>query len=93
MAIYSVDIHGNEYVKVHSVSDISTTQGAKNKGCRIVPGDNNVTLIKIVSGKYEPDLAILMPGKNKTSSEKGTPITTVSQQEKNAINLLATIKD
>ena len=52
-----------------------------------------VTIIKIVSGKYEPDLAILMPGKNKTTNEKGTPITTLSQQEKDAINLLATIKD
>lgn len=31
IAIYSVDIHGNEYVKVHSVSDISTTQGAKKR--------------------------------------------------------------
>ena len=48
LAVYGADEHGYEYVKVHRMTDIPSTEGAANLGSRIVPTGMEARKYKLV---------------------------------------------
>lgn len=48
IAVYGADEHGYEYVKVHRMTDIPSTEGASNQGSRIVPTGMEARKYKLV---------------------------------------------
>lgn len=71
---FSVDPHGIQYVKAHSLVDFRASRAAKNKGARFVPSTSVVSVFKILDSAMSAKASHLIRKSNETSQVNGTPL-------------------
>ncbi len=72
---YSVDSNGIEAVKIHAISDYSTTASAANQGAPFLPDTSRIETYAVIGAEHKRNIAHLIVTKAKRSSEVGTPLT------------------
>ena len=79
---YSVDSNGIEYVKLHAISDYSTTASAANQGSPFLPeSGGRIETFGVIGAEHKKNVAHLIITKAKRSVEMGTPLTSPTQKE------------
>ena len=78
LAGFSVDEHGSEYVKIHSLTDFNPTKHPKNKGVRFVPTTGIITQYKLLPASAREYVKSLILDSSKTSTVFGVPLSSVS---------------
>ena len=89
LAGYSVDCHGNECVKLHSLTDFSSTNSANNQGSSFIPQGCNIKMYKLVGSEYHKKMQHLICAKLKKASDPGVPLNTVMYEDE--ISFLANL--
>jgi len=79
---YSVDSNGIEYVKLHAISDYSTTASAANQGSPFLPeSGGRIEAFGVIGAEHKKNVAHLIITKAKRSVEMGTPLTSLTLKE------------
>lgn len=89
LAVYGVDSHAIEYVKVHRITDITPTKSARNQGSRIIPRNDKIQGYKLVPGDCEKKIYKLLFSKSKTLHPGITVDSPVNQEEIKFLNSLS----
>ncbi len=71
ISVYSSDIHGSEYIKVHALADFNETASSKNQGPRIIPKGCTALGYKLVFSSDRRKVRGLIVAKTKTASFAG----------------------
>lgn len=74
LAGYSIDEHGIEKVKLHSLTDFQPTASANNQGSTFVPEGCKASMYKLVCAQYYEKLNGLRVSRNQKSINAGFPI-------------------
>lgn len=79
---YSVDSNGIEYVKLHAISDYTTTASAANQGSPFLPeSGGRIEAFGVIGAEHKKNVAHLIITKAKRSVEMGTPLTSPTLKE------------
>ena len=81
LAGFSVDEHGKEYVKLHSLTDFSEKKHPKNQGVRFIPTSGRITEFKILPATKFDDVPHLVCKKAETSQKFGTPMDSMAYHD------------
>lgn len=71
---YSVDSNGIESVKLHAISDYTTTASAANQGSPFLPDTSRIETYAVIGAEHKKNIAHLIVTKAKRSQEVGTPL-------------------
>ena len=71
---YSIDSDGTEKVKIHSISDFTTTASASNQGSPFLPDTNRIETYAVIGAEHRKKVAHLIVAKAKRSTYSGVSI-------------------
>ena len=74
LAGFSVDEHGKEYVKIHSLTDFNPTKHPRNQGVRFIPTSGIITAYKVLPATQYDNVKNLVCKKAETSQKFGSPL-------------------
>lgn len=93
LCIHSVDYHGVESIKMHSMTDFSAIKTLGAQGAAVLPPGSKILSYGIIGAEYKAQLNGLILSKNERSRVAGTPINTQNAELAKAVNIaLALIK-
>lgn len=78
---YSIDSNGIEHVKLHAISDYTTTASAANQGAPFLPEANRIETYAVIGAEHRKKVAHLIVTKSKRSSDVGIPLTSPTFKE------------
>ena len=78
---YSVDHNGTECVKLHAISDYTTTSSATNQGSPFVPKDWQIQTFATIGAEHLKKVEHLIVVKAKRAADPGTTLASVSLKD------------
>ena len=94
LLIESLDHNGQEFIKLHALTDFSIVKTKGAAGASILPQDNSILLQKfgLIESYHHSKVRKLVVPRTKRSSEKGTPEDTNSESLAQEIAYINTLK-
>ena len=78
---YSVDSDGIQHVKLHSISDYTTTQSAVNEGSAFIPQNDKVLKYAVIGAEHKRKVKHLIVPKRERSNNAGPALTSPTIQD------------
>jgi len=74
LALFSIDVNGTKFVKLHTLSEFNTTKSGKSKGARFVPNPGKIFECKLVKSYDYKKVQPLICTSKETTRTFGTPL-------------------